>query len=70
MDLESKIHEILGTHGGIYPFTLKEQGASHPLTTVALQHFVFHSTGTTSPLIQTVMRSDMIQVAFTVRLLH
>ncbi|KAG2418656.1 hypothetical protein HFD88_001757 [Aspergillus terreus] len=64
-DMETKIYELLGSCGGIMPHTLKERDASHSIPTIALQHFIKNSTEQT-PIasIRNVMRTDMIQVAF------
>ncbi|KAL4889098.1 hypothetical protein BDV59DRAFT_121934 [Aspergillus ambiguus] len=65
-DMETRINEVLDSCGGIKPHTLKEQDASYPISVIALQHFIKHSTEHTPiPSMRNVMRTDMIRVGFT-----
>ena len=49
------------------PYALTKSGSTHPMSGIAFQHFVKCSTETIAqPAIQDVMRTDMIQVSFTV----
>ncbi|KAJ5681416.1 uncharacterized protein N7477_001356 [Penicillium maclennaniae] len=49
------------------PYAFTEPGSTHPISSIAFQHFVRCSTETIAqPVIQDVMRTDMIRVSFTV----
>ncbi|KAF9883461.1 hypothetical protein FE257_003459 [Aspergillus nanangensis] len=65
-DMATKIHEALGPDARYISEGLREQNASHPLSVLALQHFIRCSAETNPNLaIRKVMQNDMVHVAFT-----
>ncbi|GIJ91775.1 hypothetical protein Asppvi_010748 [Aspergillus pseudoviridinutans] len=65
-DLESKVNQALVIGSDCLEIgTLKTANENRPMTIVAFQHFMNHSTDTVGhPSIRHVMKSDMIRVAF------
>ncbi|KAJ5723538.1 hypothetical protein N7488_001573 [Penicillium malachiteum] len=68
-DITKSIETTLSNDRGLNPYSLTSKNSDTPISTVAFHHFVNCSTGTiAAPAIRNVMKTDMIRVAFSVRL--